>query len=295
MDGAAGGRLRIVDDGSIRRAFPSHDGATHDGATTSRLRYRRRDSHRISEPLTGLRRPLTAPDKNALFARMFVLAIDTALEACSAAAVDTERGLLASESHTMARGHAESLMPLIARVMDKANLPFMQLDRIAVTTGPGSFTGLRVGVSAARGIALASAKPAVGITTLAAFAAPYLAVDDEGAVASVVDARHGNVYLQIFGPGSRTLVMPRIAPMRDAIRLIAQESARVVGSAAHVVRDAWPAHIVSPTAINHHVAPDITWVARLGATAREPLAPVTPAYLRPPDAHPQTAARLPRR
>ena len=66
----------------------------------------------------------------------------------------------------MSRGHAEALMPLIARVMDLAEAEFAGLDRIAVTTGPGSFTGLRVGISAARGIALASGKPAVGLTTL---------------------------------------------------------------------------------------------------------------------------------
>ncbi len=106
---------------------------------------------------------------------MRVLAIDTALEACAAAVLDTERGKLASESLPMVRGHAEALMPLIARVMAQADMPFSALDRIAVTTGPGSFTGLRVGISAARGIALAAGKPAFGLTTLAAYAAPYIA------------------------------------------------------------------------------------------------------------------------
>ena len=104
---------------------------------------------------------------------MRVLAIDTALEACSAAVLDTDRGgITASESVAMARGHAEAVMPLIARVMDLAEIEFADLDRIAVTTGPGSFTGLRVGIAAARGIALAAGKPAIGLSTLAAFAAP---------------------------------------------------------------------------------------------------------------------------
>src|SRR5262249_35754902 len=98
---------------------------------------------------------------------MRVLAIDTALEACSAAVLDTEQGgILASESIPMVRGHAEALMPLIARVMSEARLEFLELDRVAVTVGPGSFTGLRVGVSAARGIAGAAGKPAVRPTTL---------------------------------------------------------------------------------------------------------------------------------
>ena len=88
---------------------------------------------------------------------MRVLAIDTALNVCSAAVLDTKRaGIAASETLPMTRGHAEALMPLIARVMDAAEIGFGELDRIAVTTGPGSFTGLRVGISAARGIALAA-------------------------------------------------------------------------------------------------------------------------------------------
>ena len=100
---------------------------------------------------------------------MLILAIDTALEACAAAVLDTDAGqLLAEESLLMKRGHAEALMPMIARVMQSADLAFTSLDRIAVTVGPGSFTGLRVGISAARGLALAAKRPAVGLTTLSA-------------------------------------------------------------------------------------------------------------------------------
>ncbi|MGY4367005.1 hypothetical protein ACVW1A_003070 [Bradyrhizobium sp. LB1.3] len=103
---------------------------------------------------------------------MLILAIDTALEACAAAVLDTDAGqLLAQEQLLMKRGHAEALMPMIARVMLSANLAFTSLDRIAVTMGPGSFTGLRVGISAARGLALAAKRPAVGLTTLSAYAA----------------------------------------------------------------------------------------------------------------------------
>lgn len=94
---------------------------------------------------------------------MLILAIDTALDACAAAVLDTEAGsLIAQESQAMKRGHAEALMPLIGRVIAQSGVTFANLDRIAVTTGPGSFTGLRVGLSAARGIALAANKPVVG-------------------------------------------------------------------------------------------------------------------------------------
>src|SRR5207245_2123184 len=115
---------------------------------------------------------------------MLILAIDTALDACAAAVLDTSAGgVIAQESQAMKRGHAEALMPLIARVVKASGVAFAALDRIAATTGPGSFTGLRVGLSAARGIALAASKPVVGVTTLTAFAAPIVSVNPESAPA----------------------------------------------------------------------------------------------------------------
>jgi tRNA threonylcarbamoyladenosine biosynthesis protein TsaB len=126
---------------------------------------------------------------------MLILAIDTALDACAAAVLDTGSGrLIAQASEAMKRGHAEALMPLISGVMKQAGVPFATLDRIAVTTGPGSFTGLRVGLSAARGIALAADKPVVGLTTLSAYAAPVIGEDEAHPIISAIDARHDHVY-----------------------------------------------------------------------------------------------------
>ena len=123
---------------------------------------------------------------------MLVLAIDTALDACSAAVLDSEHAtIIASETLPMIRGHAEAVMPLIARVMDRADIDFATLERIAVTVGPGSFTGLRVGLSAARGIALAANKPVVGITTLTAYAAPHVSEHGEHPIVAAIDARLG--------------------------------------------------------------------------------------------------------
>jgi tRNA threonylcarbamoyl adenosine modification protein YeaZ len=226
---------------------------------------------------------------------MRVLAIDTALEACAAAVLDTEHGKVASESIPMVRGHAEALMPLIARVMAQADMPFAALDRIAVTTGPGSFTGLRVGISAARGIALAAAKPAVGLTTLAAYAAPHIAHDDKTAVAVAIDARHQHVYLQIFGSGGRTLVAPRIASVAEAVRAAAIGPVRIVGTGASMLAAAWPSREPAPALVDDRRAPDIIWVGRLAAAADESAGDPKPLYLRAPDAQPQDAARLPRR
>jgi tRNA threonylcarbamoyladenosine biosynthesis protein TsaB len=227
---------------------------------------------------------------------MRLLAIDTALEACSAAVLDTAEGeLLASESLPMARGHAEAVMPLIARVMGAAETEFGMLDRIAVTSGPGSFTGLRVGIAAARGISLATARPAFGLTTLAAFAAPLIARDDSIPVAVAIDARHEHVYLQVFGPGGRTLIAPRIASLRDAAQAAATGPTRLAGNAATLLAAAWPANAAAPLSVEQASAPDIVWVARLGAAASGNPGPPRPLYLRAPDAQPQDASRLPRR
>ena len=227
---------------------------------------------------------------------MRVLAIDTALGACSAAVLDTNRGgIIASETLAMTRGHAEAVMPLIARVMDLADVEFAELDRIAVTTGPGSFTGLRVGISAARGIALAAGKRAIGLSTLAGFGAPLIAEDDSTHVVAAIDARHDNVYLQVFGAGGRTLVAPRIATLRDAVRAAITGPARIIGSAARQVAAAWPKGAEPPLQVEHRSAPDIDWVARLGAAAAEGYGPPKPLYLRAPDAQPQDASRLLRR
>ena len=227
---------------------------------------------------------------------MRVLAIDTALAACSVAVLDTEYGgILASESTAMVRGHAEALLPMLKRVMDQAGLGFSDIDRIAVTTGPGSFTGLRVGIAAARGIALAADKPAVGLTTLSAYAAPHMAADDRLPVIAAIDARHSHVYLQVFGPGGRSLSAPRLALLREAIEAAAERSSAIVGSAAQSVADGLSATDAAPAIVDARPAPDIAWVARLGAVVAEDQSPPKPEYLRAPDAQPQNAAQLPRR
>ena len=227
---------------------------------------------------------------------MRILAIDTALEACSAAVLDTASAATAvHESLPMVRGHAEALIPLIARVLDRSELTFTEIDRIAVTTGPGSFTGLRVGIAAARGIALATGKPAVGLSTLAAYAAPLIAVKDPTAVVCVIDARHDHVYMQVFAPGGRTLVSARLVHIREALRFAATGAPRLIGTGAKLLAAAWPPAERPPSSIDSRGAPDINWVARLGLAADDAGEPPKPFYLRAPDAQPQNAAQLARR
>ena len=226
---------------------------------------------------------------------MRVLAIDTALGACAAAVFDSQAGaILAAESIGMVRGHAEAVMPLIARVMDAARSEFVELNRIAVTVGPGSFTGLRVGISAARGIALAAARPAIGLSTLSALAAPHVAARTGDTIIAAIDARNEQVYFQVFAPNGVTVVTPRLDRVRAAVRAVPVGPTVITGSGALLVAAHWPSGSPVPR-VEDHAAPDIGWVARLGAAAQEEGAPPKPLYLRRPDARPQDAGRLPRR
>jgi tRNA threonylcarbamoyladenosine biosynthesis protein TsaB len=219
---------------------------------------------------------------------MLILAIDTALDACAAAVLDTSAGnLVAQESQSMKRGHAEALMPLIARVMKASGVAFTALDRIAATTGPGSFTGLRVGLSAARGIALAAGKPVVGVTTLTAFAAPI--VSENGGphpVLAAIDARHDHVYFQLVAGDGSSLIKPKVAPITEALDAARAAAPYLVGNAARILAERWPADTPPPVGINEQAAPDIAWVAWLGAAVDPESAPARPYYLRAPDAKP---------
>ena len=229
---------------------------------------------------------------------MLILAIDTALDACAAAVLDAGAGkLLAQHSQAMKRGHAEAVMPLVARVMREASLPFVALDRMAVTTGPGSFTGLRVGLSAARGIGLAAGKPVIGVTTLWAYAAPALGERGKHVIIAAIDARHDHVYLQVVGGDGRVLVEPRLAPVTEAIAASRFGAPHLVGNAALMLAERWPGDAAPPVRVDQNSAPDIASVAWLGAAADPAAAPARPFYLRPADAKPadKTASLLQRR
>lgn len=227
---------------------------------------------------------------------MRVLAIDTALGACSACVLDTgARSPIAIEQTAMDRGHAEALMPMIERVMGRTEGGFSSLDRVAVTIGPGSYTGLRVGISAARAIAFAAGIPAVGVSTLAASAAPFIGREGGRVVAAAVDAKHGQVWFQALNAQGKQLVSVRQVNHRDAARAIGAGPVSLVGSAAlAVANEAWAIGL-DALVVDDAKAPDVTWVARLGLIADPASAPPRPLYLKPPETTPQDRARLPRR
>ncbi|CAD5283934.1 tRNA (Adenosine(37)-N6)-threonylcarbamoyltransferase complex dimerization subunit type 1 TsaB [Bosea sp. 62] len=227
---------------------------------------------------------------------MRILAIDTALGACSACVLDTsDPSPLAIEQTAMERGHAEALMPMIERVMAKVEGGFPSLDRVAVTIGPGSYTGLRVGISAARAIAFAAGIPAIGISTLAASAAPFIGREGGRVVAAAVDAKHGQVWFQAMNAQGKQLVSVRQVNHRDAARAIGAGPVSLVGSAAlAVANEAWAIGL-DALVVDDAKAPDVIWVARLGAIADPETAPPRPLYLKAPETTPQDRARLPRR
>lgn len=225
---------------------------------------------------------------------MLILAIDTALDACSAGVLDTRAArIIAHESLAMQRGHAEALMPLIARVMKSSGVGYADLARIAVTTGPGSFTGLRVGLSAARGIGLAAEKPVVGLTTLAAYTAPLVAADGDSPVIAAIDARHDQVYFQVVDGDGAPLVAPRVGPVAEALAAApAGIPPCLVGNAAELLASRWPADAPAPARVEQLPAPDVAWVAWLGAAVAPETAPPRPTYLRAPDAKPVAGAAI---
>lgn len=232
-------------------------------------------------------------DRAASFA---LLAIDTSLGSVSVCLLlGTSNEPFGIETTAMERGHAEALLPMVDRLMSTLEGGFATLTRIAVATGPGSFTGIRVGVSAARAIGLACGVPVVGISTLAALAAPAIAAGLGPTIVAAVDAHHGNVYVQSFSSGGETLLPPTALPAAKAIRAVGPGPVRLIGSGAPMMAiEAWSAGI-NAEIDDKSAMPDIRYVARLGRLVDPARARPQPFYIKPPDAKPQTAGILARR
>lgn len=215
-----------------------------------------------------------------------VLAFDTACDACSAAIWQDGR-LRARELTAMTRGQSEALLPMIARVMASAQVDFADLAGIGVTVGPGAFTGLRIGLAAARAMALAAAKPAVGITTLQAIAAAVAARDlpATGALIVAIDAKREDLYVQRFAAGAPA--DEALACLPEAVTLPAGDFALAGDGAARLYAALPGESRARAQLLDAYVVPDASVVARLAAEhlARGEAAPSPrPFYLRPPDA-----------
>lgn len=220
-----------------------------------------------------------------------ILAMDTALDACSVAILHGN-DVLAASFEKRKRGHAETLLPLIKSLMNEAGLQFSDLDMIATTVGPGTFTGLRIGLAAARGISLASGLPCVGITTLEALAASVpSAIAKNKIILASADARRKEVYLQQFHQTedgvTRPLTDAAAVPLNQVKALLSQTPIIAVGGGSQILQDAGQFDGLDVDIPELETNPDARIVANLAmgkGIPSKPFTPPAPLYLRAPDA-----------
>ena len=218
---------------------------------------------------------------------MRVLVVDTALGLCTAGVFEVEGGRvtrLGLRSEPMPKGHSERIAGFAREAVAEAGGGFGVIERIGVTVGPGSFTGLRVGLAFAQGLGAALDRPVVGVSTLDALAA---SAGEGGAVAALIDARRGQVYARIWIDGAPTGPAAPLTLEQAAGRVAAlSHGAVLIGSGANLVGEAAPGAAVLPL---EGPAPEA--LARLTAAANPATALPRPLYLRAPDAVPPS--RLP--
>jgi len=208
-----------------------------------------------------------------------LLAVDTALGGCSVALLEGG-DVLAHSFEAMDRGHAERLAPMVEETMAEAGVAFTSLDRLAVTTGPGTFTGQRVGLAFMRGLRLALKRPLTGVTTLEAIAASAMDETKKSKAAVIHDARREEAYL-LLQDGDHTVQPPIVLLFSDAIeRIRAFGPCALAGTGAAAAKESLGADFTLSTIRQ----PDALWVARLAQSRPAPTDAPGPLYLRAPDA-----------
>ncbi len=209
---------------------------------------------------------------------MTILAIDTSETHCSAALLTSDAREF-SRMEDIGRGHAERLLPMIEELLEEAGLVYADLARIAVITGPGTFTGLRIGLSVARGLALSLAIPCVGLMSLPVLAAGIAAADEQ-LVHVVTKGRGGQVFYQAYSSKKNGLPMAIDAPLNVDIEevdiAIAEKSGLVCGSGASLLK--------SFSHPSYGVAVDPLVLAELAKHVDPLYYPPEPMYLRQADA-----------
>jgi tRNA threonylcarbamoyladenosine biosynthesis protein TsaB len=222
---------------------------------------------------------------------MQVLALDAASNACSAA-LWRDGQIVARRFQAMVHGHAEVLMPMVQAVAAEAGVAFDAVDLFAVTVGPGAFTGIRISLAAARGMALAAGRPCLGVTTMAAVAEAVPEAERQQAPLLVVlETKRADVYVQFFAPDLTPFVEARALPLGELVA-----TAHALGRHFVVVGDA-AARVAGPLteagiALERSGAPglpDAAVVAQIAARRWQALGtpaalePPRPLYLRAPD------------
>lgn len=219
-----------------------------------------------------------------MIGRMKVLGLDSAGSQCAVAVLDGECVAFA-RADAMTRGQAERLMPLIAEALAAAAIAPGALDLIAVTNGPGSFTGIRIGLAAARGLALAIGRPAIGVGVLDAYAAAVPPPVRRARTLIVsVESKRDEFYLQAFKAAGTALAPPAQVHPRDLAAWLPAGPLLLAGDAAARLQAQLVGHDFVMAHDAHAV--DAAWVARLGraqATNGGAVEPPRPFYLRAPD------------
>jgi tRNA threonylcarbamoyladenosine biosynthesis protein TsaB len=218
---------------------------------------------------------------------MTVLALDTSGAACSVALRDRAGRLLGHRIQALARGHAELLMPMLRDVMAEAEVDFAALALIAVTIGPGSFTGIRVGLAAARGLALASGLPILGITAFEALAQAVPPAEREGRTLLVaIDSKRGDLFVQGFADADTPLSAPAAMAPEALAAGVPAGPLLLAGDGAARAGATLAAAGHAATLASQAGSPDAAAVASV-ALARwrqgEVPVPPLPLYLRAPD------------
>ncbi len=215
---------------------------------------------------------------------MLTLALDTANDRIAVALEGEGKAIARSEA--ISRGHAERLFPLIDDVLAAAGTETDNVTRIAVNIGPGSFTGIRIAVAAARGLGLALGIPVVGIDALRLIAAS-LAEPPDGPVLSAIDARRGEVYAALYDHNGHVLEAPFAADAAAVLARIGGRATRLAGSGAPILSEQAAISGHSIPQVDAMTATDPLALAQLGSLADPVEALPRPLYLRAPDAKPQ--------
>lgn len=222
---------------------------------------------------------------------MLILAVDTAGPFCSVGlyggGADTE---IASISDDIGRGHAEYLPVITQRLLADTGFDFSQIDRLAVTIGPGSFAGIRVGIAFVRALALALGIPAIGISSLKAMATEVSLASNQNTLV-IQDARRGEFYICGMDDQGDEIIPPKAVQQDNISEYLGQMKWSLCGSGLNILNaEDLDAH----TIIHHRPSPNITWVARLAAKHKAPFTPPSPDYLRTADAKKNTNFALAR-
>ncbi|NQV81761.1 MAG: tRNA (adenosine(37)-N6)-threonylcarbamoyltransferase complex dimerization subunit type 1 TsaB [Alphaproteobacteria bacterium] len=217
---------------------------------------------------------------------MLLLSLDTSLAACSVA-LWRDGALIADNFVPMARGHAEALVPMIQTVCAQAGADLAAVDAVAVTRGPGTFTGIRIGLATARGLALTIGCPVIGISTLEVIAASAQLSADIAPILVVQDARRGEIYAQRIGATPEESTAPQLLAVADLASVFTERPLRLVGSGALLAAERLGTGVIVAAG---EVLPRAAVLAGLAAARLQRHGPAhfavppSPLYLRAPDA-----------